>query len=286
MRIRKAVITAAGKAQRALPLQTIIDRDGVEKPVLQILLEEAQSSGVDEVAIVIWPDDETRYTQALGKRASQVRFIPQQNPQGYGHAIYCAREFTAGEPFLHLVGDHLYVGSNGEGCAHHLVAFAESQSCAVSLVQPTRENLLPNYGVVGGRRLSGAPDAYRIESVVEKPTPTEAEQRLVVSGLRAGHYLCFFGMHALTPAVMDILGEKLASANGASISLSAALAELAGREQYLALEDGGRRFDLGARYGLLTAQIAVALSGADRAEVLTDILQLLAERSLQNGARH
>jgi UTP--glucose-1-phosphate uridylyltransferase len=107
---------------------------------------------------------------------------------------------------------------------------------------------------------------------VEKPTPTEAEQRLVVPGLRAGHYLCFFGMHVLTPAVMDFLGPR--------VGLSAALAELAKREQYLALERSNHRYDVGLRYGLLHAQMALALSGRDRDEVLSQLVELLAMREM------
>lgn len=283
MKIRKAVITAAGSAQRNLPLQTIIDRDGAEKSVLQILLGQALASNVEEVCIITWPGDEVRYAQAIGKFTGHVTFQPQPQPLGYGHAVYCAREFVADESFLHLVGDHLYVGSNGESCAQRLLEFAEAESCAVSLVQPTRENLLPNFGAVSGRRLAGRADTYRVDTVIEKPTPTEAEQRLVVSGLRAGHYLCFFGMHVLTPTVMDLLGRRIEAGEG-RVTLSAALADLAGREQYLALEESGRRYDLGARYGLLTAQVAVALSGADRSEVLSSLLELLADRTMRNGA--
>ena len=135
-----------------------------------------------------------------------------------------------------------------------------------------RENLLSRYGAVGGHRLAGSQDLYRIETVVEKPTPTEAEQRLVVPGLRAGHYLCFFGMHVLTPAVMDFLGPR--------VGLSAALAELAKREQYLALERSNHRYDVGLRYGLLHAQMALALSGRDRDEVLSQLVELLAMREM------
>jgi UTP--glucose-1-phosphate uridylyltransferase len=95
-------------------------------------------------------------------------------------------------------------------------------------------------------------------------------------GLRAGNYLCFFGMHVLTPAVMEILGRQLAGAPGASLALSPALAELARKEQYLAIEEDARRYDLGARYGLLSAQLALALNGRDRAEVLAQFVELLA----------
>lgn len=117
---------------------------------------------------------------------------------------------------------------------------------------------------------------YRVETVLEKPTPTEAEQKLIVPGLRAGHYLCFFGMHVLTPAVMEILERRLAEER--PVTLSSALAELARREQYLAIEASGRRYDIGTRYGLLTAQLAVGLSGQDRAEVLARVVEVLADR--------
>jgi UTP--glucose-1-phosphate uridylyltransferase len=101
-----------------------------------------------------------------------------------------------------------------------------------------------------------------------------------VPGIRAGYYLCFFGIHVLTPTVMDLLGHLLSKEPPSSVTLSTALAELARREQYLALEDIGKRYDLGARYGLLIAQLALALNGRERDEVLSHLLELLAEREM------
>ena len=277
MKIRKAVITAAGPSQRSLPLQTLIDRDGLEKPVLRIIVEEALRAGVEEVAIVVSPGDEAPYARVAGDHAGRLHFVPQPEPLGYGHAVLCARGFVGQDPFLHLVGDHLYISRTEQGCAQQLVEVAEAQACAVSAVQATRENLLPHYCAAGGSRVTGSQDLYRIDTVIEKPTPTEAEQRLVVPGLRAGHYLCFFGMHVLTPTVMDFLGPR--------ISLSSALAELARREQYLALERANRRYDIGVRYGLLTAQLALALSGHDRDEVLSQLVELLALREAPAAGR-
>ena len=277
MRIRKAVITAAGQSQRALPLQTLIDRDGQEKPVICILIEQALAAGVEEICVVVWPGDEGRYAQAAERHASSVRFIAQPAPTGYGQAILCARDFTGEDPFLHMVGDHLYVTTGARPSAQRLVELAAAEECSVSGVQATRESLLPRFGTVAGRRVSGRSDLYRVETVIEKPTPTEAEQRLMVPGIRAGYYLCFFGIHVLTPAVMELL------ANGAS-TLSAALGELARHEQYLALEDDGRRYDLGAPYGLLIAQLALALNGPDRTQVLSQMLELLADRELRAAA--
>ena len=144
---------------------------------------------------------------------------------------------------------------------------------------------MPYYGTVGGRRVTGRQDLYAIEDVVEKPTPTEAEQRLIVPGLRAGHYLCFFGMHVFTPALMDLLTARIdETGDGSGATLSYALAHLARRERYLALERPWWRYDVGVRYGLLTAQLALALSGKDRDEVLSKLLELLALRELHTVA--
>jgi len=279
MEIRKAVITAAGRGQRTLPLQTLIDRDGFAKSVLTILVEEALRAKVEEICLVVQPGDEATFAEAAGDHAGRLHFVQQVEPRGYGHAVYCARDFVGRESFLHLVGDHLYVSRTQEGCAEHLVRVAVAENSAVSAVQATRENLLPYYGIVGGRRVPGRKQLYQIETVVEKPTPTEAEQRLVMPGLRAGYYLAFFGMHVLTPTAMDILAKQVAEADaGGRIWLSPALAELARQEQYLALEKNDWRYDLGARYGLLVAQMALALSGRDRDQVLTRLLELLALR--------
>ena len=284
--VRKAVITAAGRHQRALPVQTLVDRDGVEKSVLAILVEQALGAGIEEIAVVIAPGDEAAYASAAGQHGSALRFVVQEQPLGYGHAIYCARDFTGVAPFLHLVGDHLYVGSDSVSCARRLVEVAEAESCTVSAVQATREHLLPYYGAIGGRRLPGRQNLYAVETVAEKPTPTEAELRLTVPGLRAGHYLCFFGMHVLTPAVIDLISRDVAQAEADGtqrrVSLSTALEALLASEKYLALEQRARRFDVGVKYGLLTAQLALALAGEDREQVLARLVEMLAQRELSS----
>ncbi len=281
MEITKAVITAARRTQRNLPLQIIIDRDGVEKSVLRILVEEVIAAGVDEICVIMYPGDAAAYAAMVGEHAGRLQFVQQAEQQGYAHAVYCAREFVGRDPFLHLVGDHLSISPSGRRCAAQVVEAARAHACSVSAVQATRETLLPFFGVVGGHRLSGQTGLYRVETVIEKPTPTEAEQRLVASGLRAGHYLCFFGAHVLTATVMDILGGLLSTPNNAGLSLSMALHVLAQREQYLALEQQGMRFDIGVKYGLLSAQIALALNGQDRDEMLTRLLELMMTRSMQ-----
>jgi len=285
MKVRKAVITAAGTRQRTLPLQTLIDRDGVEKPILRIVLEQVLSARIEQACVVVAPGDESLYAQAAGELAPMVRFVEQAEPRGYGHAILCARQFTGADPFLHLVGDHVYLDTSEDGSARRLVAIAERERCTVSSVQPTRENQISRYGTIGGQRLAGPDPLYRVETVIEKPTPTEAEEQLIVAGLRAGHYLCFFGMHVLTPGVMELLERALQEHDG-RISLSAVLDQLAKREQYLALEEISRRYDVGVRYGLLTAQMALALAGRDRQDVLAQLLELLAVRAMESQSGH
>lgn len=278
MNIRKAVITAAGRGQRTLPLQTLVDRDGRTKSALTIIIEEILQAGVEEIGVVICPGDQTAFATAAGPHAKRLQFIEQSEPLGYGHAVQCAHGFTGGEPFLLLVGDHLYVARGAKSCAKQLVEIAAAESCVVSAVQATHESKLPYYGAVGARRLQGKAGLYQVDQVIEKPTPTVAEQKLIVPGLRAGHYLCFFGMHVITASVMDLLDEAVQAAGGSGgVQLSAALAKNAARERYLAAELAGRRYDIGVKYGLLTAQLALALNGSDRDEVLAHLVELLAQ---------
>jgi UTP--glucose-1-phosphate uridylyltransferase len=274
VKAKKAVITAAGKNQRTLPLQTLVDRDGTSRSALAILAEEINSAGIEEIAVVICPGDEAAYAAAAGPHASHMRFIEQAQASGYAHAVHCAADFTGDDPFLLMVGDHLYLSRTETSCAAQLLATASLENCAVSAVQATHESKLPLYGAIGGRRILGSDYIYQVETVIEKPTPTEAEQKLVIPGLRAGNYLCFFGLHVLPSSVMDILGRQLADGRA---DLSLALAEIARSERYLAHELQGRRHDIGVRYGLLTAQLALGLAGKDRDEVLTNIVELLAQ---------
>ena len=280
MELKKALITAAGTGQHTLPLQRLVDRDGTTKTALAIIIEEILGAGIDSIGVVIAPGDRNAYTAAAGQHASKLTFIEQPQSLGYAHAVHCAAQFCADDPFLLLVGDHLYLSAVDKGCAQQLVEIARVENGAVSAVQSTHESKLPYYGAVGGKLVNAAQRLYQIEAVLEKPTPTEAEQKLDVPGLRAGYYLCFFGMHVLTPAVHDILAELFDAAKQqqTTVHFRAALARLATKERYLACELQGRRYDFGVKYGLLTAQLALALSGTDRDEVLSGLVELLASK--------
>ena len=278
MKIRKVLITAANPRQRTLPLQTLIDPAGEPKSALQVVLEEAAGAGIEEFGVVVCPGDEAAYGEACGQLRSRVRFIVQDSARGYGHAVLCGRGFVGEESFLHLVGDHLHVAQSTTSCARQLLDVAAAENAPVSAVHPTRESLLTSFGAVGGRLVGGARPLYQVEAVLEKPTPTIAEQQLIVPGLRAGFYLCFFGMHVLGPELFSLLEAQQHAASNAPLGLSPALHALAAKRRYLAFTVAGRRFDIGAPYGLLFAQLALSLSGRDRDRVLTQLVELLAVR--------
>lgn len=262
-----------------LPLQTMVDREGRQRSVLSIIIGEALDAGVGRVGVVVHPGDQQAYADAAGEHAGKVEFLEQAEPRGYGHAVWSGRSFVGRDAFLLLVGDHVYVSHRAEGCARQLVEIASREGCPVSAVQATHESKLPHFGAVGGRRVPGQAGLYEVREVLEKPTPTEAEQRLVVPGLRSGRYLCFFGMHVLTPGVMDRLDRRMgAEGGGGGMHLSEVLREVAAQERYLACELEGRRHDLGVRYGLVSAQLGLALAGRDREEVLAGLVELLAQR--------
>lgn len=284
MRVNKAVITAAAPNQNTIPLQRLVNRNGQETTALQLIIEETLSAGIEEICVVIRPGDRTAYEVAAGEHLSLVKFVEQPKPRGYADAIYRAKEFVAGHPFLHLVGDHLYISGIGQRCAEQLVKVAAEFECSVSAVQPTRENKLPYFGIVAGTNVPRYDGLYEVNRVIEKPTPTLAEQELITAGLRSGHYLGFFGMHVLTPGAFEAIEQVMAGISqhdaGANTrpSLSDALALLPARQRYLAYRIKGSRYNIGIQYGLLMAQLALSLSGRDRDQILTELLELVASR--------
>ena len=318
MQISKAVITAAGRGARQYPasdtvqkaMLPIVDRDGLTKPVLQIIAEEAIESGIEEICVVSGPGDEAVYRSHFRNYATnlksafkgvewaeeqahrlvdlehRLRFAVQPDPLGYGHAVWCARDFVAGSPFLLLLGDHLYLSAEQGRCARQVIDLAGEEDCAVSAVQATREHLIHQYGTLTGRRLAQRSDVYTIDEIIEKPNPTLAELRLQVAGLRAGHYLCFFGIHVLTPSVFELLDRlvKEEVRELGQIQLTTALNALARREKYLALETRGSRFNLGIKFGVVEAQIALGMAGVDREQILAVLVESLT-RLEQNARR-
>jgi len=314
MRIKKAVITAAARGERLYPVADtiqkamlpVVDIDGLHKPVIQIIIEEAFASGIEEICIVCAPGDGKRYIDAftslrdnlvksfksidwakeeaekIDQLLSRIQFAEQQEARGYGHAVYCAKEFVNNEPFLLLLGDYLYVSYlSQKRCAAQLIELATKEACSVSAVNPTIEHQIHRYGTLTGKHLPNSEGVYQIEKLIEKPSLSTAELELQTPGLRAGYYLCFFGIHVFTPLVFELL-EKETKKEDANILLTPVLQNLAVTEKYLALEVKGKRYDLSRKNGLLRAQIALGLAGDAHDETLTTIVELLAEANTIN----
>jgi UTP--glucose-1-phosphate uridylyltransferase len=274
--VKHALITAAGADERRLPLQNLSDRRGDWKPVIVIQIDEMLEAGIEKIGVIIRPADRPAYETVLAPYGQRVALVEQPAPLGYGHAVLCGRDFVGAHPFLLQVSDHLYVGGGEKSCTAQLLEIARAEGCAISAVQPTPESQLCHYGTISGTLAPGRRDLYQIENVIEKPTPTVAEQTCVVSGLRLGHYLCFFGMHVLTPTIFTLLDAAQKASPADKLGLSPALAALASREKYLAARLSGRRADLEARLGVFRAQLALGLHGPARDAILAVLAEELA----------
>ena len=273
----KAVVTAASPTEYHLPLQTLVDSEGEAKTALAIILDDLFASGIESAAVIIHPGTREAFLQAAGEHAERLTLLEQGAPHGYGHAVWSAHEFTGDDSFVLLVGDHLYLSDEGPSCVRQMLEVAATHDGCISAVNPTHESQLRYYGAVAATRVPASPSLFLVHDVVEKPTPTLAEQELIVPGLRAGNYLCFFGMHCLTSGVMEHLEEEVSGLReGELLELTPTLAFMARSEKYLAAELAGQRFNIGARYGLLRAQLSLALAGPHRDEVLTDIIEITA----------
>jgi UTP--glucose-1-phosphate uridylyltransferase len=272
----KAVITAANPQHRNLPVQTLSDPSGEPVPLIALHLRDLDAAGIHEVAVVHHPDDGDLYREAAGGYGQRLTMIPQERPRGFGDAVLRAKGFVGGEAFVLLVCDHLFLSRQaGKNCVAQLVELHGRLGSAVAAVQPTHESQVTRFGVVAGEPLSQHPGVYKVREVREKPTPTEAELHLRVPGNRSGYYLGFFGIHVLTPEVFGLL--EAAREEGQPLGLSPALDELARKGHLHAALLEGSRFDLEAEYGLLQAQLAMALSGPNREMVLADLVRILAE---------
>ena len=146
MPITKAIITSASPTQAASAAAERCRSSRSGPHGARTDLEEIIGAGIEDVAIVICPGTAERYLHAAGEHAGGLSFFEQNDPRGYGDALLRARDFAGPEPFLHLVSDHLYVTKNSRSCAAQLIAIAEREQCAVSAIQPTRENQLAYFG--------------------------------------------------------------------------------------------------------------------------------------------
>ena len=324
-KVRKAVITAAGRGTRQYPASSavqkemfpLVDRDGLSKPVIQIIGEEALAAGVEEICIVCQPGDEQIYRQyfqrmgheelrafrgkdwaileseKLQEFGERLTFVPQESPEGYGHAVYQAREFVGDEPFLLMLGDHIYISadSRGRNCAKQLIdRYILGGLQVMTAVQVTPGRHLHLYGTLKCELLDAVNSVYRVDAIEEKPGEEYAAQNLRSSGLPPGSYLCHFGMHVFPAAIFEALDYHIANniRQKNEIQLSNAQeymrTQILPAGQYGACTVDGQRFDTGIPYGLMESQLALALAGTHRAEITEAIARLLAEQ-LQSVSR-
>ena len=290
-RIRKGVITAAGRGTRQYPasqtvqkeLFPLVDVDGYAKPTVQILVEELLASGVEEVCIVANPANiepmrrhfrqapptisqgkewMTPLADALADMARRLTFVVQETQDGYGHAVYQAREWVGDEPFVMTLGDHLYFSETRDRCARQVMTAYETYQAPMTSVSRAPETSLYRYGTLAGIPLPDTnPPVYELKSLFEKPSAEYARAHLRTPGVPEGCYLVHFGTHAFPPAIFDCLEYLIRHDRRVrgEIQLTSAQELLLERGRYLLCEVAGVRYDMGIPEGLIETQIALAL---------------------------
>ena len=276
-KVRKAVIPAAGFGTRLFPaskatkkeLFPIIDRDGIAKPAILYIVEEALEAGVEEVIIIVQKHDLEafqsffnvqvsienynklprhfqEYAHHLLEIGQQVRFVTQDAQEGFGHAIYCAREAVGNQPFLLMLGDHLYRSNNEKNCAQQLMEAYNQHGISVLGLRQTPEKQIASFGTATGIWI----DEKRLLNVTEfaeKPTVDYARNNLRISGLPEDEYLTVFGEYIIKPQIFDYLEEHISNnvRERGEFQLTSALDRLRKEDGFLGLIVDGQRFDIG-----------------------------------------
>ena len=276
-KVRKALIPAAGFGTRLFPatkatkkeLFPIIDRDGVAKPAILLIVEEAIQAGIEEVFIIVQKDDLNdfysffntqisienfnklspqfkEYSRRILEIGGRVRFIVQTAQEGFGHAVYTAREAIGNEPFLLMLGDHIYRANGKISCAQQLLEAYQRHSTSVVGLRVTPEENIANFGTVTGV-WQEANHLMNISEFAEKPTLEYARNNLRVNGLEPDQYLTVFGQYILKPEIFDFLEINIKNnlRERGEFQLTGALDQLRQTDGFMGLVMDGRRFDIG-----------------------------------------
>ena len=294
MRVRKAVIPAAGLGTRLLPNTKSIPKEMlplVDKPVIQYIVEEAVSAGVEQILIITnrgksaienyfdyAPDLEERLI-ADGKQKdaeivhrvadmADVFFLRQKETKGLGHAIWRARSFVGDEPFAVLLGDDIMLGQ--KPVLKQLVEAAEANSCSAVAIHEVPDELIVKYSSVKLEEPLGE-RVFRISDMNEKPTLEEKFSQFAI-----------LGRYVLTPAIFDIL-EHTAPGRNNEIQLTDGMKELVRHEPMCAVDFEGRRYDTGNLKGYLESIIDFALKNEEAGpwlrQFILDKAELLRKQS-------
>ncbi|MBE0451602.1 MAG: UTP--glucose-1-phosphate uridylyltransferase GalU [Clostridia bacterium] len=274
MKVRKAVIPAAGLGTRFLPATKAMPKEMlpiVDKPTIQYIVEEAIASGIEEILIITGKskraiedhfDRSVELEIELEKKHNtellelvrgisdmvDIHYIRQKNPSGLGHAIYCARTFVGDEPFAVLLGDDV-VHNPDNPCLKQMMETYETYGTSILGVQEVPEQDVCKYGIVDGERI--ADRLYTVNGLVEKPALSEAPSNVAI-----------LGRYIINPGIFDILKDTKPG-KGGEVQLTDALLELAKKEKMYAYNFEGKRYDVGNKQGFLEATVETALRRDD-----------------------
>ncbi len=238
-KVRKAVIPAAGFGTRMYPatkalkkeLFPIVDKDGRTKPIILAIVEEAISGGIEEVGIVVQQCDRNlfqdllkspskpelwdklsaenkEYSEYLKTIGDRVTILTQTKQEGFGHAVFCAREWVENEPFLLLLGDHIYTSDLQSSCAAQMVDIYEQTETSVIGITVMNADIIHKAGCVAGEWQTEQ-SILKIAQIYEKPTLEYARKHLQVSGMSQDEFLGVFGMYVLQPDIFDLLNSEI-----------------------------------------------------------------------------
>jgi UTP--glucose-1-phosphate uridylyltransferase len=279
--VRKAVIPVAGYGTRLYPaskaikkeLFPIVDTDGMAKPLLQVIIEEAIASGIEEVCLIVREDEKEAFvkyfdepvspelerrlserpwaveeSRKLSELSGRISYIIQREQEGFGHAVYCARDWVGDEAFLLMLGDHVYISDSNVRCVQQLVNVFHQLGGNICAVMRTLEDMLHLFGTVAGKQMPDHTRVYHVLEIKEKPSVEYAEMHLQTEGIPVGEYLCFFGQYILTSDLFQYIKyliDKDIRERG-EIQLTSAL-EMARKELgvFYAYEIDGHRYDTG-----------------------------------------
>jgi UTP-glucose-1-phosphate uridylyltransferase/mevalonate kinase len=277
LKVRKALIPAAGFGTRLFPatkatkkeLFPIIDRDGIAKPAILLIVEEALDAGLEEVIIIVQEDDLGEFENFFNTQVSienynklppvfqeyarrivdigrRVKFVTQPVQEGFGHAVFCAREALGNEPFLLMLGDHLYRSTTEVSCARQLLNAYQQHGASLVGLRRTPEDQIANFGTVAGVWIEGE-RLLSITEFAEKPTLDYARSNLLVPGLPAGEYLTVFGEYIIKPQIFDYLEESIKNniRERGEFQLTSALDRLRQEDSFQGLILDGKRYDIG-----------------------------------------
>ena len=278
-RVRKAVITAAGFGTRLYPATKVIKKelfpivtaDGIAKPILLVIVEEALKSGIEEICLVVQQGEREvfegflstpespmhhdklpihlrEYSGYLREIGERVSFVEQESQEGFGHAVFAAREWVGEEPFLLMLGDHLYTSNDDVPCARQLLDVYDQHQTSVVGVMRTEASLIDQFGAVGGRWIDDAKQRLlTVDQFVEKPTVEFARSHLQINDCSENEFLTLFGQYVLSSKVFELLGEAIAGnqREQGEFQLTSTLDRLRQEDGFLGYETRGRRFDVG-----------------------------------------